>query len=266
YASSVLYPQVAGCLLITLIVMLVTREPLRKRDAVLAGLAYGVLILAIPFFILLLPFVGVFMLIDRAGVRWRLLLPTVLMGCCAAAIVIPWTVRNYEQFHHFVPISTNNGRNLFIGNSPLTTPNSGVAVDVLPLCSGVHAGMTEYDYDAAMRNCAVDWITQHPLDAARLYAGKVVNNFNYRNEMATPSQAADWHEWVELATYYPLLLIALLRLATARRHPLHRTEVLVYMLYFANAFVAAVFFTRLRFRIPFDFLLIAINAAFLTRW
>src|SRR5262249_36331054 len=212
-------------------------------------------ILAIPFFILLLPFIGLFMLIDRVGIRWRLLWPTVLLGCVAAAIVIPWTVRNYAQFHLFVPISTNNGRNLFIGNSPITTANSGVAADVIPLCSAVHEGMTEYDYDAAMRNCAVDWISRHPVDAARLYAGKVVNNFNYRNEMATPGQAADWHEWVEFATYYPLLLLALVRLAMARRYPLERVEALIYVLYVLNAFVMAVFFTRLRFRIPFDFLL-----------
>jgi hypothetical protein len=266
YASSVLYPQVAGCLLITLIALLVTREPLRMRDAVLAGLAYGVLILAIPYFILLLPFVCVFMILERAAIRWRALWPTVLMGCIAAMIVIPWTVRNYVQFHQFVPISTNNGRNLFIGNSPITTPNSGVAADVIPLCSAVHEGMTEYDYDAAMRRCATEWISQHPLDAAKLYAGKVLNNFNYRNEMATPGQATHWVEWVEFATYYPLLLLALVRLASARRYPLHRAEILIYMLYFINAPVAAVFFTRVRLRIPFDFMLIAVNAAFLARW
>jgi hypothetical protein len=266
YASSVLYPQVAGCLLITLIMLLVTREPLRIRDAVLAGLAYGVLILAIPFFILLLPFVGVAMMLERATIRWRALWPTVLMGCIAAMVVIPWTARNYAQFHQFVPISTNNGRNLFIGNSPITTPNSGVAADVVPLCTGVHEGMTEYDYDAAMRQCAVEWISQHPMAAAKLYVGKVLNNFNYRNEMATPGQATQWHEWVEFATYYPLLLLSLVRLAWARRYPLHRAEVLIYLLYFVNALVGAVFFTRLRFRIPFDFMLIAVNAAFLARW
>ena len=32
-----------------------------------------------------------------------------------------------------------------------------------------------------------------------------------------------------------------------------------------NALVSAIFFTRLRFRIPFDFLLLAVNAAFVAR-
>src|SRR5262249_24370601 len=160
-------------------------------------------------------------------------------------------------FHQFVPISTNNGRNLFIGNSPITTPNSGVAADVIPLCRAVHEGMTEYDYDAAMRECAIDWITRHPLAAAQLYLGKVINNFNYRNDMATPGQTTSSYEWAEFATYYPLLLISLVRLALARRYRLHRAEALIYILYLLNAFAAAVFFSRLRFRIPFDFVLIA---------
>jgi hypothetical protein len=74
-----------------------------------------------------------------------------------------------------------------------------------------------------------------------------------------------WHDWVVALTYYPLLLLALVRLAAFRRYPLERAESLIYLLYFVNAIVSAVFFTRLRFRIPFDFVLIAINAVFLVR-
>jgi hypothetical protein len=49
----------------------------------------------------------------------------------------------------------------------------------------------------------------------------------------------------------------------ARRMPLKRVEVLVYVLYFGNAFVSAVFFTRLRFRIPYDVMLMPITAFFI---
>src|SRR5262249_6073598 len=89
--------------------------------------------------------------------------------------------------------------------------------------------------------------------------------FNYRNDIATPGESAGWRDGLVFATYYPLLLLALLRAADARRHPLQRAEILIYVLYFLNAFVSAIFFPRLRFRIPFDFLLIAVNAAFLAR-
>ena len=151
-------------------------------------------------------------------------------------------------------------------SSDLTTPTSGRTADVMPLCKGVHPGMTEYDFDSTMRDCAIDWITHNPAAAARLYVGKVVGYFNYRNEIATPGESAAWRDWVVFATYYPLLLIAIVRLAFVGRFPLRREETLIYVVYFLNAFAAAIFFPRLRFRIPFDFLLIAVNAAFLVRW
>jgi hypothetical protein len=178
---------------------------------------------------------------------------------------VPWTVRNYVQFKLFVPISTNNGSNLFIGNSPITTPNSGRTTDIVPLCKGAQVATTEYEFDGAMGKCARDWISRNPAAAAWLYVGKVVNYFNYRNEMATAVEGARWRDRVEFATYYPLLLIALVRLALARRAPLSRTEILIYLLYFANGLISAIYFTRLRLRIPFDFLLIAVSAAFVAR-
>jgi hypothetical protein len=38
-----------------------------------------------------------------------------------------------------------------------------------------------------------------------------------------------------------------------------------HLLYFGNAFMSAIFFTRVRFRIPFDFLLIFLAAVFVGR-
>jgi hypothetical protein len=167
-------------------------------------------------------------------------------------------VRNFLTFHHLVPVSANNGINLLIGNSAATRPNSGVTAEVLPLCPGLRIDMTEYEFDAATRSCAIDWISHNPSAALRLYAAKVVNYFNFRNELATVSEQARWRDWVIFLTYYPLLAIALLRLALARRMPLARFETLVYLLYFLNALASAIFFTRLRFRI-------GVNAAFLAR-
>ncbi len=266
YAATVLYPQVLGCLLLGIVVLLLTTEQLRAGAVVLAGICYGILILAIPYFTLLLPLVSLCILLRNGSIRQLQFKPAILMFVVSLAVVAPWTVRNYRQFHVLVPVSANNGKNLFIGNSPISTPTSGRTADVMPLCKGVHPGMTEYDFDATMRDCAIDWITHNPAAAARLYGGKVVGYFNYRNEIATPGESAAWRDWVVFATYYPLLLIAIIRLAFVGRFPLRREEILIYVLYFLNPFASAIFFPRLRFRIPFDFLLIAVNAAFLARW
>jgi hypothetical protein len=265
YASSLLYPQTLGCLLLTVTVLLVTGEHFKAREAVVAGIIYGVLILAIPYFLVLVPLFAAFIVFGRVGPKRPALLLAILMVGVSALMVVPWTVRNYVEFHAVVPVSANNGNNLFIGNSPATTPNSGRTADVLPLCKPLRPGLSEYEFDVIMRRCAVDWITQNPGAAARLYVGKVINYFNYRNEIATPGESARWRDWVSFFTYYPLLLLALARLVLMRRFPMSRTEIFVYALYFLNAFASAIFFTRMRFRIPFDFVLIGINAAFLVR-
>jgi len=266
YASMVLYPQVLGCLLLSIVTLLVMQDELRTRDVALAGLCYGFLILAIPYFALLLPLVSLCILLRDGSIKRLHFKPAIVLFVVSVLVISPWTIRNYVNFHVLVPVSANNGKNLFIGNSPITTPTSGRTADVMPLCKAVHDGMTEYDFDTAMRNCAIDWIRHNPADAARLYLGKVIGYFNYRNDIATPGESAVWRDWVVFATYYPLLLICLIRLALARRYPLRRAEIFIYVLYFSNAFASAIFFPRLRFRIPFDFMLIAVNAAFLTRW
>jgi hypothetical protein len=264
YAASVLYPQVLGCLLLTTTIMLLFADQLPARHAVVAGLCYGVLILAIPYFIFLLPVIGAIGFFRR-DLRWLdKIHKLLLLGTAALLVVIPWTMRNYLEFHALIPVSANGGWNLFIGNSPETTPNgSVVSVDVISLCKRVRTEMNGNELDAALGKCAVDWIRENPEKAAKLYVRKVINYFNFRNELATKNATTAWGDWLLFATYYPLLLITVVRAALFKRFPFSRAEAVIYILYAANAFISAIFFTRIRFRIPFDFLLLAVAAAFL---
>ena len=263
YASSLLYPQILGCLLLSISVLLFSTETLSSRQAIAAGLIWGVLCLAIPSFILLAPLVAAFVAFHHCQIRWTHIRLSLISMFATLLVILPWTIRNYVDFHKVILISTNGGKNLLIGNSSVTTPNSGRTVDVIAQCKRIHPGMNDYDVDTAMGKCAMDWILQNKGSAALLYVGKVVNYFNYRNEIATPNEASKFTDWVEFWTYYPILFIAILRLSRFRQDPLQRIEKIIYILYFANALVSAIFFTRLRFRIPFDFLLIAVVAAFL---
>jgi hypothetical protein len=266
YAASVLYPQIFGCLLLTTTVMFLSGERPSGRYAAAAGLIYGMLILAIPSFALMMPVFAayLFFLPDMPwGLRIR---RTLLLAGSAALVVAPWTVRNYVDFHTLIPVSANGGWNLFIGNSPETTPNGSVAgVNVISLCKRVRPDMDVIELDRAVGKCAKDWITEHPWSAIKLYAGKITNYFNFRNELATKDAESHWTDWLVFATYYPLLLIVLLRAALFRRIPFSKAETLIYIVYFSNALISAIYFTRIRFRIPFDFLLIAVASSFLCK-
>ena len=65
-----------------------------------------------------------------------------------------------------------------------------------------------------------------------------------------------------LITYGPLLLTFIVRLLFSRKFRLSALEVLLIILYIGSALSSALFFTRIRFRIPFDFLLIMLVAIF----
>jgi hypothetical protein len=264
YATTLIYPQTLGCMLLAIAVYVLTGPQLKREHAVLAGLVLGTLILAIPSFLLLLPVFGLYIALrgSDGAIRWARAL---LLMMAAGLVIAPWTVRNYVTFGALIPVSANSGSNLLIGNSPVSGPNSGVMADVVPLCKRWHHGMSDYAYDHAMQQCAVDWITQHPRAAATLYARKVVNYFNYRNPVKTAGESSAWRDRIAFITYYALLVCVLVRLAVAARQPLASLETLIYVLYFLNAFASAIFFTRVRFRIPFDFLLLAVAAVFLVR-
>jgi hypothetical protein len=68
-----------------------------------------------------------------------------------------------------------------------------------------------------------------------------------------------------LLGYGVLFGLLVVRLALVRRIPLSALEVLLLALYLGAGLAYAVYFTRIRFRLPFDWLLIALDALFLAR-
>jgi hypothetical protein len=261
YAASTLYPQSLGTLLFLAVIFVLLRFPHDSRAALAAGLGFGFLVLTIPSFLLLLPILaGVLLLVDRPCAFASLRRPFFFV-ISAFLVVIPWTARNYLRLHAFVPISTNTGINLLLGNSPNTTASSGVNVDISEFLRPAES-MDEVERDRFFKHSAVAFAKRHPGRVLGLYLEKVASYFHFRNRLSTASESSRFRDAVMFLAYYPLLLCALARLALFRRLPLTLAEGFLYTLYFGNALTSAIFFTRIRFRIPFDAVLIALVAAF----
>ena len=275
YTAGTLYPQTIGTLLFVASLFLIVRRGSWKTAA-LAGALFGFLILVIPSFLLLLPVVAAYVPIspsplpapaghfgdpqsaNRNPSGWR---QTILFIVSAALVIAPWTIRNFIRFNAFIPVSSNSGINLLLGNSPNTRPNSGVNVDISDY-ERQTAGMTEVEKDRFFKQSAVTWIRGHPGAALRLYFQKVAGYFNYRNELYTRSESSHGRDAVMFLTYYPVLAAGVLRLCLFRRFPISRPELFLAALYLGNALLSAFFFTRIRFRVPFDAILIALAALF----
>ena len=93
------------------------------RSWALFALLWGLIALSDPSLCLFLPVSGIWILF---GVRNRSLLPRQCAYASVAALIFaaclaPWTARNYRVFHQFVPLRTNFGAELYLGNGPGAT-------------------------------------------------------------------------------------------------------------------------------------------------
>jgi len=91
--------------------------------------------------------------------RWKKLrgdLPVMLCGLIVVAVAVaPWSLRNTKVFGHFVPMSTADGANLWMGNN---AKSDGF---YMPLPAIVR-GMSEYDQNKILAEDALLFILEKP--------------------------------------------------------------------------------------------------------
>lgn len=265
FTASTLYAQVAALFLLA-VVMTALAGSDRVGPARAAGLGalWGLLILTVPSFILVSP-LCVLLLLWQARPRFGAALPSALTFTALAVLPVGlWSARNHALHGQFVLISTNSGISLITGNSPHAGADTGVNVDLSAYRAEADK-LGEVAQDRYFKDEAKRWMRENPGAAARLYAAKVVNYFNFRSRLKTAAESSLARDAVMFVSYYTLLGLVVLRLARIRRWPLDAGETAFALVYFGNAFLAALFFTRIRFRVPFDALLITLAALTLAR-
>ncbi len=100
-----------------------------------------------------------------AGFGWRSVVWFVVTVVLMAAVVAPWTARNFRVLGAFVPVSTNGGYCLYNGLNP---ESDGLWSRREPL-----PGETdEVARDRLRRRAALRWLGSHPVDGLTLIARK----------------------------------------------------------------------------------------------
>lgn len=258
FTAGTLYPQTLATFLFLLACYHLTGDYKGWGNFVLAGLVLGYLLLTVPTFVVIVPVFGVLYWLKRDGMAMKSFFLTLYLMVLVVGV---WTVRNYVVFNDLFMVSTNSGENLLLGNSENTTPNSGSGVDISKYASRA-AGMNEVQRDAFYQDQALDYMRSHVTETVKLYGLKLLNYFNYRNDLVTESESSAVKDVLMLISYYPILLMSLARFLFFKWSRPTPFEVLLMVLYIASALFGAVFFTRIRFRIPYDFLLIMLAAIF----
>jgi len=265
YTSATLYPQTVAGFLFVLAMSLLVMAPRGLVLNLTTGLTFGALMLTVPTFALTV----VVTLAVAGGLRMIRVRDAVLILVGAALLIAPWAARNAVVFHRFVPFSSNSGANLLIGNCENTIPYGGAGnIDLTHYEQETRRlGLDEFEADRYYRQAALSWIAQHPARAVVLYFEKAANFFNVYNAYAPENKAevSVWKQVVLAVSYGALLALLAWRLLETKRFPLTSREKLFLAVYVLSAFTSAVFVTRIRYRLPYDYLIITVIALHLLR-
>jgi 4-amino-4-deoxy-L-arabinose transferase-like glycosyltransferase len=266
YTAGTFYPQAFGAALLMLGLLLLAEAGDSRRPVLLAGIAglvFGLLIVTLPTFVYVLVL----------GVAWWALskrprAAAIALLALAAVVPLSWTLRNALSMDGAVPITTNSGLNLLLGYSEhagvRTGANVGMIEKYVAEASARH--LNEVQADRFFRRSAIDWIEAHPGRAAELYAGKNLDYFAPFDKLYRGEQSSKAYNVLAAVSYLPFLVLFVVRLAFWRRYRPGSFEQLLIAVYVIGAPVAAVFFTRVRFRVPADPVLLLVVAGLVAAW
>lgn len=149
----------------------------------------------------------------------------------AAAVVLPWTIRNAVAFHSFVPVSSSSGFGLagtFSASAdqqrarwlpPYEDPEMGAVILSLE-------DPDEVDIDKALRDASIDYVIDHPTYMAEVAFFGTIRLFDldggaYDRFTAQFLPYPSWLTWLSVLVTYPLLVAAAIGAFTrrARRIP-----------------------------------------------
>ncbi|WP_040952388.1 ArnT family glycosyltransferase [Gorillibacterium massiliense] len=144
--------------------------------SLILGLLTGFLVLVKPYYEVFPVIYFILLWWQQGETKWadwkprlkKCLLGTVMLAVAMAAVIAPWSVRNYKVLDRFVPISTNGGFVLYINNNDLAAgkymdalkvPNSIFLTDRILDDQGTY---NEADAMKLAGKEAKSWMWHHP--------------------------------------------------------------------------------------------------------
>jgi 4-amino-4-deoxy-L-arabinose transferase-like glycosyltransferase len=219
-------------------------------ELLICALSLGWGILTRPFALLLLPLFGCVLLWNMWKSRRFRFGQAVMLAVIPLAVVAPWTFRNYEVFHQFVPVANNGGSGIYQGNNDrvLNEPyymGSWISTTELPYRNLIVAEPDEVSHDREEMHLGVQWIKGHLRSMPLLCTYKLVRL--WLPDISSLNRKYVLLQWVFATPFIIFMLIGLFRCLSQRRY-WTQEWVLVHGIIAATVFVTLVFFGSPRYR------------------
>lgn len=138
------------------------------RSSIAAGACWAAAVFVRPVAIGLPALMGLFGPSGEPGARWKRMWVAYLLIALAC---VPWMLRNERVLGHPVPVSTNAGINLWMGNHPGATGTYDYTAEMEEQSVRLN---DEVAFDAYARRRAAGFILAHPVESMALMARKIV--------------------------------------------------------------------------------------------
>jgi hypothetical protein len=258
YEATTLFPQPVVGLLIILSAALIWPG---KRLAV-GSQALLVVLTTIQVLMVVNCIVPVALLYMFAGLRRQLSVKAIAAAWCLLVLILLGICYINQNTVGAFALTTNFGLNLVQGYNDHAIVDGGARTDISAVAAQT-AGMSEAARNDFFKWSAIHWIESHPDRALYLFIARLLHWFAYQNYYAVPLESRTLDAFaagIMFITYYPLLFAAALATWLSEK-PVRRSAAIVWTVYLGAAFSYAIFYTRIRFRLPFDPFLIALAPA-----
>ncbi|MFH2231641.1 MAG: glycosyltransferase family 39 protein [Patescibacteria group bacterium] len=246
-----------------------------------SGLLFGLVVLIMS---TVVPFIGLLIL---AGIFiWKI--PWNSRAILIASFIVgmslswgPWVIRNAIVFHEFIPLTTEAGVTLWMGNNPnseelLKTKEheaspvpKGTAFNIPSNYSGCAqedwcvGGISESQENRELKAMAMEWIKANPVKFVKLTIWRLAGIWS---PFLTPAKSFSSHEilnWMVKYGYFGwnLLLAALFFIGAKlmRREKKERELIMLCILALSATASYALFLYFTKYRIPFEAVLLPIS-------
>lgn len=137
-----------------------------RKDWLLFGVLWGLIALVNPSLLLWLPLLGLWLLSRQGRISgWKTpLVSATFAGVTFVLILTPWTLRNYRVFHKFIPVRSNFGEELRLGNADDAVGiwRNYVHPSQYPIQLRLYTQMGETAFIEMRKREALDFVRAHP--------------------------------------------------------------------------------------------------------